>query len=197
MQFVAYESDSENETRSTSEVQARCQQAEKKYARPTAEVLALGQDEKETLTDIQRAADELPAEWLIASDSSDDLKDTTTMDRKSAPTVQKKFEDVATLLSSVTEKPKFLKKKIDEDIFVVAESRSHNYDVADKDYTQSRQSRPLDSKSKPSAASTQRARSSVVLNEGALKPSNFSAQSIADKEKENAKVQKAHILPLD
>lgn len=124
MQFVAYDSDSENDGVAMESV--------KSAGAPAPAEL-----------EVQASvSEELPAEWLNADDSCSDEESTqdpsTLAQSNQAAGPTKRLADFDTLLSAVSEKPKFLKKKIDEDVFFVPETKSHHYDVADKDYTESR-----------------------------------------------------------
>jgi hypothetical protein len=137
---------------------------------------------------VSEVTDELPAEWLNAHDSSSDDETAGTVEAPSTVgSAPKKFDDVATLLSTITDKPKFLKKKIDEDAFVIAESRSHNYDAADKTYTEARNNNNRSTAPKQPAAPVRIPRSGLQsATSNTTKSSGL--QSKQEKDKETAKV---------
>jgi hypothetical protein len=175
MQFVSYDSDSGTDNDGNQATMP----PPSKSAKGSAVVNANDQ--------VSEVTDELPAEWLNAHDSSSDDETAGTAEAPSTTgSAPKKFDDVATLLSTITDKPKFLKKKIDEDAFVIAESRSHNYDVVDKTYTEARNNNNRSTTSKQPAAPVRIPRSGLQsATSSTTKSSSLSKQ---EKDKETAKV---------
>jgi hypothetical protein len=144
----------------------------------------------------------VPLEWLQGpADSSSDEEDDRgeDIDNKATSSMlqAKKFEDVSLLLSGLTEKPKFLRRSMDEDKFVVAETRRHNYDEADKEHKESRMHNTTKSSSVPPA----RAPRSAVVPVSAVPvgktttTNSASSKSKATDDKESAKVrQQWHLM---
>jgi hypothetical protein len=173
MQFMSYDSDSGSDSIGTPAVIVK---------------------EPPVLNAVSATEVEVPLEWLQAADSSSDEEGESPIDVNASTSNNtaahaKKFEDASLLLSGLTEKPKFLRRSMDDDKFVVAETRRHNYDEADKEHKESR----MNAKPKSSSAAQVRAPKPVMpASATALKANATSASSAsknkATEDKESAKV---------